>query len=67
MRRDILFLFSLWIRKAHGKEASYSRWQVSGIREPSWTAERQGFEIQVVSLHAIIGRVMHFLLSYFRL
>lgn len=49
--RCTLLLF-LGIRKAHGKEASYSRWQVSGIREPSWIAERQGFEIQVVSLHA---------------
>lgn len=46
-------LFLLGIRKAYGKAASYSRWQVSGIREPSWIAERQGFEIQVVSLHAI--------------
>lgn len=46
-------LFLLGIRKAHGKEASCSRWQVSGIREPSWIAERQDFEIQVIILHAV--------------
>lgn len=50
--RYTLLLF-LGIRKAHGKESSYSRWQVSGIRESCWIAERQGFEIQVVSLHAM--------------
>lgn len=53
MWRDELCFFFLEMRKTHGKEASYSRWQVFGIREPSWTAERQGFEIQMVSLHAI--------------
>lgn len=45
-----------WIGKAHGKEARYSRWQVSDIREPSWTAERQGFEMRMVSLHGISGK-----------
>lgn len=41
------------MRKALGKEANNSRWQVSGIRESTWTAERQGIEAQTVSLHGI--------------
>lgn len=41
----------------HGKEASSSRWQVSGVREPGWTAGRQGFEVRVVSLHGISRKV----------
>lgn len=54
-RRYALYLFS-WIGKAHGKEARCSRWQVSDVREPRWTAERQGFEMRMVSLHGISGK-----------
>lgn len=31
-------------------------WQVPDSREPSWTAERQGFEMQVASLYGISGK-----------
>lgn len=43
----------LWMRKAWGKKANHSSCQVSGIREPSWTAGRQGLEVQIVILHGI--------------
>lgn len=33
------------------QERPVSRWHVSDIRELSWTAERQGFGMQMVSLH----------------
>lgn len=49
----MLCFYFFGMRKAHGKAANNSRWQVSGIREPSWTAERQGLEVQMVSLHGI--------------
>lgn len=65
-RRYTLYLFS-WMGKAHGKEASYNRWQVSEIREPSWTAQKQGLEMHMVSLHEFVGRRMYLVLTCLRL